>query len=381
MSTDLSTPPQRRRLAARWLWKTWFSAGKRSALEELTRLILAPLGLLGCWAGQNRLRAQLQAPALPIPVIAVGNTLIGGAGKTPACIGILEGLRDCGLQVGLVSRGYGASPALRAHGAPRVVLPGETTTAGWVGDEAFLFHQRLGTPIGVHPDRHRAGMALLARSPGLQALVLDDGLSQTSLRPAVRVLVLDERLRGNGLCLPAGPNRFPWPPLPEAAPDLLLVRGAPSPEDLEGLLRLLPRRPETAPLPMQPECWMHQTRPLSQLQLAERIRASSRPVVWALAGIAEPSRFFDLIRSLGLPLSACLALDDHALEPWGALRRALQDAPWPDFILTTEKDFGKFDAAGRDLPQDRVFALRLGHPLEGQWIQTLVGRLQSQHGL
>jgi tetraacyldisaccharide 4'-kinase len=381
MSTDLSTPPQRRGRLRTWLWKTWFtSVNTKSARARLLDVALNLIGQPGAAIGRWRQDRQTRAPTLPLPAIAVGNVVIGGAGKTPACLGILEALSLHGLKAGLISRGYGLSPPLTHRASPRVVLAHESTTPDWIGDEPWLVHWRAAVPVAVHPNRHAAGLALVARCPDLDVLVLDDGLSQTSLKPQVRVLLLDDRLLGNTHCLPSGPNRFAWPPSPLSQPDLVLVKGGPSPQAVSHLLRALEPIPVCSPLPMNPECWVgHRTHHTLEAFRA-KILGNSESVVWAVAGIAEPHRFFETVAAQGIPIARCIALDDHAHRPWEALQEARGDQAWPDFILTTEKDFGKLQAVSA-LPREQVWALRLNHTLPVDWSAHLVSRLQCGHGL
>lgn len=381
MSTDLSTPPQRRQGIAGWLWKTWFPAAPGQGPGPVVSAGLRALSLLGAAVSARRVAQQRQAPRLPVPTIAVGNSLVGGAGKTPACIGILEGLRAQGVQAGLLSRGYKASPPLRASSPPRTCLPEEPSSPDWLGDEAHLIHVRLGVPVAVHPNRLQAGHALLERAPWLDALVLDDGLSQTSLSPSVRVLVLDERLRGNGLCLPSGPNRFSWPPPADASPDLVLLRGAPNPDALSALLAQLTLQPKVGVLPMKPEAWLHDGQVLPLDALRRALSAQQTPSVWAVAGIAEPLRFFQTLQALEVPVTQCIALDDHAPDPWSVLEATHKGGALPDFILTTEKDLAKFSSRPASQPFRGVWALRMSHPLQEDWLQALRSRLQSRHGL
>ena len=92
----------------------------------------------------------------PVPVIVVGNITIGGTGKTPMILCLIEHCREQGLRVGVVSRGYGAKP-------PQ--LPWRVTVgqgADEAGDEPLLIVQRSGVPLMIDPDRSRAVQALLA---------------------------------------------------------------------------------------------------------------------------------------------------------------------------------------------------------------------------
>ncbi|HEY0588045.1 MAG TPA: tetraacyldisaccharide 4'-kinase, partial [Pseudoduganella sp.] len=83
-----------------------------------------------------------QAERLPVPVVVVGNIFIGGTGKTPLTIWLVEALRTAGLRPGVVSRGFGSKDA-----APREVGAGSTPAE--VGDEPVLIAARTGCPVFV----------------------------------------------------------------------------------------------------------------------------------------------------------------------------------------------------------------------------------------
>src|SRR5258708_14619408 len=60
----------------------------------------------------------LPSVRLEVPVIIVGNMTVGGTGKTPLILALVEALRANGLRPGILSRGYAGSrprpPALWA---------------------------------------------------------------------------------------------------------------------------------------------------------------------------------------------------------------------------------------------------------------------------
>ena len=76
------------------------------------------------------------ARKMPVPVIVVGNTFVGGTGKTPMVIWLVQILRKAGFNPGVISRGYGAS-----NSQPRYVDP-KTSKASDVGDEPLLIAMR-----------------------------------------------------------------------------------------------------------------------------------------------------------------------------------------------------------------------------------------------
>ncbi|MDP0941527.1 tetraacyldisaccharide 4'-kinase, partial [Klebsiella quasipneumoniae] len=81
-----------------------------------------------------------------VPVIVVGNWIVGGAGKTPTTLAVLEQLRARGLRAGVVSRGYGRDAA-------GVCVAGPASTARDLGDEPLLIHRRARVPVAVGRDR------------------------------------------------------------------------------------------------------------------------------------------------------------------------------------------------------------------------------------
>ena len=84
---------------------------------------------------------------LPVPVIVVGNITVGGTGKTPFVLWLVERLREQGWRPGVISRGYGGcSPEY-----PLRVTP--ATDPAWAGDEPALIARRLDIPVAVAPDR------------------------------------------------------------------------------------------------------------------------------------------------------------------------------------------------------------------------------------
>jgi tetraacyldisaccharide 4'-kinase len=247
----------------------------------------------------------VQTVRLPVPVIMVGNVFIGGTGKTPFAIWLIEHLRAAGYSPGVISRGYAAAGAM-----PRLVRSTDDPRA--CGDEPVLIAARAQCPLAIGRDRVAAARLLLDAHPEINVLVGDDGLQHYRLGRDIEILVSDQRGAGNGWLLPAGPLREP---LPRRA-DFRVVNGAAvqPPEmamHLEGAVaeRLSDRS---------------QRMPLAALRSKGRLAAA--------AGIGHPERFFTMLRGAGLEFEA-LPLDDHfdfSVNPFAQLQA--------DLILITEKD-------------------------------------------
>ncbi|KAF1056677.1 MAG: Tetraacyldisaccharide 4'-kinase [Pseudomonas delhiensis] len=244
----------------------------------------------------------------PIPVIVVGNITVGGTGKTPMILWLVERCRARGLRVGVVSRGYGARPPQY----PWRVRADQS--AGQTGDEPLMIVQRCGVPLMIDPDRARGVQALLAEEP-LDLILSDDGLQHYRLARDLELVLIDAaRGLGNRRCLPAGPLREPVERLD--AVDALLYNGAEN-DPSDGFSFVL--RP---------------TR-LINLQTGEACPLTHFPSgqsVHALAGIGNPRRFFTTLEALHWrPIPH--AFPDHAAYTASQLSFS---PPLP--LLMTEKD-------------------------------------------
>ncbi len=259
---------------------------------------------------------------LPVQVVVVGNLMVGGAGKTPATIAIIELLRRHGRAPGIVSRGYG-----RDDDSVREVGPASEVRS--VGDEPIVLARRTGVPVFVGRDRVAAGHALLQAHPSVDIVVSDDGLQHLGLGRDLEVMVFDERGTGNARLLPAGALREPLPLATK--PGRLILYNADAP---------------TTPLPgfvgtrslagvVALDAWWQGAPPT--IVALEALRG--RRVV-AAAGLARPGRFFAMLRQHGLDVTE-LALPDH---------HDFRTLPWPlttGDVVITEKDAVKIDAARR----------------------------------
>jgi len=290
----------------------WYSDDRPSPwLRPLARLY-------GAVADRRGRQHRAQAHDLPIPVVVVGNLTSGGAGKTPVTIALVEAARRQGWRVGVVSRGYGVS--VRAP-----VLITADTPAQAVGDEPLLIARRTGAPVCVSRDRSRA-VRQLAEAHALDLVVADDGLQHYRMPRAAELCVVDgARGLGNGWRVPAGPLREPEARLAHC--DLVAVNGpGAAGEALAATWDAL-----RFDLSLGAAVRLHDG------QSVELSAFKGQPV-HAVAGIANPARFFDALRGHGLEVIEH-PLGDHEAVPSSLLALAEQ-AP----LLMTEKDAVKLSA-------------------------------------
>lgn len=327
------------------LQRAWMGRGPLAiALLPLSWLFIALTALRRLLYRCGVLRAE----HLDVPVIVVGNLITGGAGKTPTTLALIELLRRQGRRPGLVSRGHGRTSTGIVHVEP-------DTPAAQCGDEPLLLRLRGGVPVCVGADRVAAARALRRAHPETDIVVCDDGLQHLRLARDAQVLVFDERGVGNGWRLPAGPLRDPLPA--RVPPQSIVLYNAPAPSTpLPGHLA---RRSLAGAVSLGG--WWRGEAPSAAV--LETLRG--RPVL-AAAGLAQPGRFFAMLRDRGLTVVE-QALPDH--HPFAELR-------WPagttDVVLT-EKDAVKIRHERADAA--RVWVAALDFALPAAFEQELLALL------
>lgn len=190
---------QRASKEAYWraLWQTrGWRAYLMLPLSWLFRLIASVRRLLyqTGWLNQQTVR---------VPVVVVGGIVIGGVGKTPIVVRLVQSLQHAGFHPAIVSRGYTAS---NKKAKPCLEVTHQSHPEE-VGDEPILLHLKTQIPVWVGRRRADTARALLSAYPECDVVICDDGLQHYQLARDFEVLVMDERGLGNGWCLPAGPLR------------------------------------------------------------------------------------------------------------------------------------------------------------------------------
>jgi len=312
-------------------------------------LLLSPLALLfAVVSGLRRLayrRGWLTAVSVGVPVIIVGNITAGGSGKTPLVIWLVNWLRVQGYRPGVVSRGYGGA----ARGCVEVQ---PDSPPAEVGDEPLLIHVKTAAPVVVGRDRVAAARTLLARHPGVDVIVSDDGLQHYRLQRDIELAVIDAASGlGNGWPLPAGPLREPRSRLDSVDAVIQVVRGAAQPRGSHRAWRADYRAGQAWRLRAPQE-----KKPLRELPQRDWL---------AVTGIGRPQGFFDMLDARGIRFSPRAFADHHTF------RR--QDLPADAAVLMTEKDAVKCSGfAG-----DEWWAVELDVAPETGFIDWLSARLKQ----
>ena len=345
-------------------------ASPRRRFLEFALIPLSYLFRAGVAARKFRFRTFDSAvERMPVPVIVVGNITVGGSGKTPLVIALVEALRREGYSPGVVSRGYGGT-ATRSKSAVESVddsvgiglddpaHDASEDAADRYGDESVLIRSRTGAPVFIGRRRVEAARALLIAHPEVDVLIADDGLQHYALARNFEIAVFDSRGAGNRRLLPAGPLREPLERLHEV--DAIVLNGddAVVPEISGGAA---PARPAYRMTLVAGDAYRvnnpGETRELQKFR-GRRLTAA--------AGIGNPQRFFALLRSTGLKFHR-MPLDDHH-----RYRENPFESRFSEAVLMTEKDAVKC----RRFDEARMWAV----PVSAEIDPTLVAAILEHIG-
>ena len=305
---------------------------------------------LWCYA-----RGWFRKQRLPRPVISVGNLTVGGTGKTPVVMHLVERLTAQGRRVAVLSRGY-----RRRSQAPQVLVSdGQQVLVGpeEAGDEPYLIACRCPRAVvAVGGDRYALGQWVLSRLP-VDCFVLDDGFQHVQLHRDVNLLLVDATdLRGIQAALPAGRLREPLAAAARAT--AILVTRAGTEQDADAVWSHLIRACGPLPSPALVDFPAEEFRRVGGEGSRPLADFRGRPAL-LFSGVGNAGSFHALVAGLGVKVVETLAFPDHVHYTEGMVDaiRAKAKASGADLWVTTEKDAGK---VARFLgAQDVCWAVRL----------------------
>ncbi len=226
----------------------------------------------------------LKSTRLAVPIIVVGNITVGGTGKTPVVIWVTELFKAAGYSPGVISRGYGGIASswpqqARADSDSRVV-----------GDEAKILAKQTSCPVAVGPNRVDNAQALIDHHQ-CDIIISDDGLQHYALQRDIEIALVDgERRFGNGYLLPAGPLREQEIRLKTV--DFIICNGLAN----KGEYRLRVEGEQAINILDESKIVM--------------LRSFSQTPCHGLAGLGNPSRFFNHLKKFNIPFESH-AFPDH----------------------------------------------------------------------
>lgn len=247
-----------------------------------------------------------------VPVICVGNIVVGGAGKTPIALEISTILKNLGKNPHVVSRGYGGT----ASGP--ILLDNENPNPKQSGDEPILLARVVPTWVS----KNRMAGVVAASEKGCDIIVLDDGLQNPSVIKDLSIVVVDGGFGfGNKMLLPAGPLRQSISSGISQAQIAIIIGD----DEFNAASDIKKANPNIKILQasMVP-------------QAAEHLKNSD---VVAFAGIGRPEKFFETLAQMGCNIKSTQSFADHHNYIDSDISKIIKLAEKNNAtVVTTEKD-------------------------------------------
>jgi tetraacyldisaccharide 4'-kinase len=309
------------------------------AARAALRLASWPYALGAWWRNRAYDRGRKEVKRAAVPVVCVGNLTTGGTGKTPCVEWVARFYRGRGVQVAIVSRGYGAQ--------------------GGRNDEAMVLEENLpDVPHLQDPDRvAAAGRA--AEELESELVVLDDGFQHRRLHRDLDIVLIDAtHPPARDYLLPRGTLREPAGGLRRAGAILLTRCDQVPAGEVEAIRTWLARRWPQTPVATTEHRPVALVRGESETEPAEVLAGRT---VGAFCGVGNPAAFRRTLEAMGATVAAFRAFPDHhgyTRADVDELMRWARTLPADAVIATTQKDWVKLrlaELAGRPL-----WAVRIG---------------------
>ncbi len=281
--------------------------------------LISPLGYLWGRAAAHRM-ASTAGESVSVPVICVGNFIVGGGGKTPTAIALAKHARKLKLIPGILSRGYGGAVT-----ETTLVKPGEHN-AHDVGDEPLLHAAHAKTVVSS--DRVNGARLLIAQ--GCDVIIMDDGFQNPSLAKDFSLVAVDaKRGVGNGFTMPAGPMRVPLREQILHADSALVIGSG---EAGDTIIRKLARSGKPV---------FH-----ARMNVIGKTRWAKQEVI-AFAGIADPEKFYTSLSEVGVKVIERQSFGDHHVYNEEECKELIATAKKKKLsLVTTEKDHIRLIGSG-----------------------------------
>jgi tetraacyldisaccharide 4'-kinase len=270
-----------------------------------------------------------------LPIWVVGEISVGGSGKSPFVIWLVEFMLKQGLKPVVICSGYKGS-------LPNIMSEQCFADSDYkvYGDEAVMLAKLVNSPVVVGKQRNLAVEFINNNITDCNIIICDDGLQHYKMRRDKEIVIYNDARIGNGYCFPAGPLREPKSRLKSV--DLIVCNDNNLKE-----VKLLPK------------C-------IASIYTVETKRFAEFPKrVHAVAGIGAPKKFFDLLRSLNFEII------EHAFPDHYAFKE--QDLNFNDDlpIILTSKDAVKCTSFSIPNIWQLLFELEVSPEITAKILQML----------
>lgn len=274
------------------------------------RSLLSPLSKAYAFFAHKSFKNR--APhTIPVPVICIGNITVGGNGKTPCALAIMDILQHekIGLSPVFLTRGYGGSIE-----GPELVDQSKNVQL-W-GDEALLLARKATTIVS----KNKYAGAMHALHHDADIIVMDDGMQNYALKKEITFCIIDGQTAfGNGAVMPAGPLRQPLSDGISLADAFIIVGN-----DVQNIQPALPNKPV-----------FHAT-----LQADKKTLSQTTGPYVAFCGLGIPEKFKKTLQDNNIDIQDWATFPDHHRYTYNDIKKLMQRAATINArLITTEKDY------------------------------------------
>jgi len=306
------------------------------------------------WKAARYRKGRKTARRVPLPVVSVGNLALGGTGKTPLVCELIGHFLGRGYHPALVTRGYRGSWEKTGG----VLSDGRSLFGGAreAGDEPALIARRF-PDAGVFVGRDRILSCLKAEALGFDLCILDDAFQHLRLARDLDIVLHHPSA---GLPLREGEGAL-------SRADILLLNRDAGAGAADGFRSRFPRLSVFEYGVAPRGLFRDGEGPPAPLSVLKGKR------ILAVAGIARPGRFFDMLEKAGAAELIPRVFPDHYAYPPAGMSRiaALAARREPDMILVTEKDAVKIGLSSRPFGDIPLLVLRLGIDLPSAFFEAV----------
>lgn len=314
-----------------------------------------------------------RSESFTVPVISIGNLMLGGTGKSPTVAHLVRLLVQHGYRPAIISRGYHGT----AKDKVNVVSDGESIMLSpeAAGDEPFMLAEAL-PKVPVLTGRRRFYPCHYAVSElNVDILILDDGFQHLGVKRDIDIVLFDgTALAGNSRIFPGGPLREPVSALKRCHAFLITGTTESNKKRVERFSDLLRHRFSGKTVYKSSTSQLRLISP--QGEVVTEVPANH---FFAFCGIANPARFKDSLTDLGVAVSGFHFFKDHVSynqKTFADLTDKARQAN-AELLVTTEKDYVKLQHLTVDLPLYRLQVQHQVEPAFDQYILDTLRRLGS----
>jgi tetraacyldisaccharide 4'-kinase len=289
-------------------------------------------------------------------IISVGNLTVGGSGKTPLVIYLIELLKSTNRKVGVLSRGYGRSSIgylLVSDGMKML------STVDQSGDEIYHTATETGVPAAVC-ERRVQGAKRLSKDTGVDTIVLDDAFQHRWIKRDIDLLIIEQSFLNSDdrflqSYLPAGIMREGFESINRA--DAVVLNRKFSEKE-----KVLTKRKIYF---KDKKVFTSYYRAIGFTDVIKKIDYSIEDFIGQkgliVSGIASPESFLKVLNQAGVEINNQIIFRDHkeyTLKEVQQIRKRFYSTN-SHSVITTEKDAVKLAKYSREFDDIDIFYLKI----------------------